>query len=138
MRRFYHDTEGESFARKEETLMTALDNLTAKVHRIESTADSAEAMLTNLSGILRATSNDVAVQALADELDAKATQLAAAVANSDPSAPLPAPVATAIAGTGLPDAGPAAIAPPAAPVAARKAAKKEAAKKEDDDTPPSE
>lgn len=133
MRRFYHDTEGESFARKEENLMSAIDNLTAKVHRIESTIDAAEAMLTNLAGIVRASSNDVATQALADELDAKATQLAAAVVNSDPSAPLPAPVATAIAA----DAGPSAPAPaapaPAAPVAARKAAKKK-----DEEPPPSE
>ena len=58
-----------------------LDALTREVHETSSVIESAIALLNGLGAAVRAAASDpAAVQALADELDAKQAALAAAIA----------------------------------------------------------
>lgn len=63
-----------------------LDRLTAEVGEIKTVSDSAIALLDGLSDQIRALQNDPAqLAALADELDAKAAEVAAAIARNTPA-----------------------------------------------------
>lgn len=62
-------------------MSAVVDNLTAKVAKIEGAADSALVLLQGLSDYIKANVNDpVALQALADSLDTEGDKIAAAVA----------------------------------------------------------
>ncbi len=68
--------------------MATLDDLAASATNLETVAGSAEALLTTLSGLLVAAKNDPAqIQAIADGLNAKATELAGAIVANTPAAP---------------------------------------------------
>ena len=62
-------------------MSAVVDNLTEKVAKIEGVAESAIVLIQGLSDAIKSNANDpVALQVLADSLDAEATKLADAVA----------------------------------------------------------
>lgn len=64
-----------------------VDNLETKVKAMTTVVDGAVTLLGTLAGLIRATAGDaVKVNALADELDQKKTQLAKAVVDNTPAA----------------------------------------------------
>lgn len=70
----------------------ALDNLTTQVRNLESVDDSAITLIQGLASQIAALKDDpVALQALADEVSAKADELAAAVTANTPPSPEPPP-----------------------------------------------
>ena len=69
-------------------LMANLDRLTSEVTEISDAADAAVVLLGELSQLLRDNAADpAAITALADQLDAKGTALAAAVVANTPADP---------------------------------------------------
>jgi chromosome segregation ATPase len=72
--------------RKVDAMSIELDNLTREVTEIGTTVDSAVTLITGLAQQIRDLQNDpVALAALANSLDAKANELAAAVAANTPT-----------------------------------------------------
>jgi chromosome segregation ATPase len=69
-----------------EAMSAQLDRLTAEVSEIKTVADSAITLLNGLSAQIRALKDDPAkLEALANDLDAKGNELAAAVTANTPS-----------------------------------------------------
>jgi len=103
--------QGVELSRQEELLMD-LNALASEVEQNGAAVDSAVALLSGLSQMLRDQAGDpAAVQALADQIDANTQRLAAAVTANTPAAPAPAEPAP-----GEPAPAPA-EAPPAEPAA---------------------
>jgi len=75
----------------ENDMTVQLENLTLEVAETKTVVDSAIVLITGLAARLQEIADDpVAIQALADELDAKSNELAAAVAaNPVPVPPTP-------------------------------------------------
>ena len=68
-------------------IVGSLDRITAEVSEISTVADSAIALLASLAQLLRDAATDpAAINALADQLDAKGNELAAAVTANTPAA----------------------------------------------------
>jgi hypothetical protein len=79
----------------QETIMAALDTLTADVTANTSVTNSAIALINNLAAEITAAGTDpVALKALTDKLEANSAALAGAVTANTPAAP-PAPAPTA-------------------------------------------
>jgi prefoldin subunit 5 len=71
---------------REKTVMATLDDVKTKVEAENTVIDSAITLLGDLSAQIAALKNDpAALQALADEIDAKKAALAAAVAANTPA-----------------------------------------------------
>ncbi len=69
-----------------ETMSTAFDNLTAAVNAQISVDAAAATLISGIATQLKATSDDAAIQSLADQLTAAAAPLSAAVAANTPAA----------------------------------------------------
>ena len=75
-----------------EKSMAHLDRITAEVSEMKSAADSAVVLLDTIAAKLRELANDpAAIAALADELDASGSALAAAVVRNTPAEGSPPP-----------------------------------------------
>lgn len=79
--------------KKEQNHMSAeIDRLTASVASLTTAEQSSNALLAQLSQLIRDNANDpAALNALADSIDADTAEITAAVVANTPAAPAPAP-----------------------------------------------